>query len=319
MQKFIEKTLKKYLPNLKIGKQGLMPEKLPALYLEIYEFERLDINERPFLVIRVKDRALGFKDFKKHGKALRARVNLPQIWYLQELHFNKVQRMIENAYNFVVEDKQIHLPSVNISIRPESTKVEIEKMELVGMSVNMLIREILRGDISGKNKVELAKLFEITSMAAVRAIRPLLAKGLCTEKKVGVSKYVQFLERFELWTYLKENIKTPVQEFIFTDKTFSEMPLSGLSALSKRSMLTDDEIQTLAFEKKAFKKGLVKIESVLEEFAGSKVELWDRMPILVEDNCINVIDIYLVNKEKTEERVQIELAGLLKKYDLEIG
>ena len=319
MQRDIEETLKKYLPNLKVEKKGLVSKNVPTFYLQIYEFEKFHISERPFLIIHVKDKALGFKDFKKHGKALQARINLPQIWYLKELHFNKIQRMIENAYDFVIEDKQIHLPSVNISIKPKSTKIGIETMKLSGMSVNMLIREILRGDLSDKNKAEIAELFETTRMTTVRAIRPLLAKGLCAEKKIGISKYVQFLERTELWAYLKENIKTPVQKFIFTDKVFNAMPCSGLSALSRRSMLVDDEMQTFAFDKRAFKKGFAEVKPVLEEFAGSKVELWDRVPILVEDNCINVIDIFLVNREKTEERVQIELTRLLKKYDLEIG
>ncbi len=312
MKSIAEKTIKKYLPKLKVEGRSIRPKNVPALYCEIYEFEELNINQRPFLVIRVRDKMLGPRDFKKHGKVLKEKINLPQIWYLKELHFNKVQVMIDNAYNFVIERKQVHLPSVNISIKPEGRKNESRSVKLTGMSVNMIIREILKGDLSGKNKVEIAKLFKTTKMTVGRAIRPLLENELCTEEKIGVSKYIQFLECSDLWAYLKKNIKTPVQESVFIEKIPKTMPLSGISALSKKSMLTDDEIQTFASDKKVFKKGFKGTVSVLQDFASSKVELWDRPPILVKDNCINIIDIFLVNRDEIDERVKIELEKLLK-------
>lgn len=290
---------------------------LPALYQGLYDFEELHIFEQPFLVIKVKDKRLGPKDFKKHSKILKGSLNYPQIWFLKELHFNKVQRMIENELNFVIEDKQVHLPSLNVSIRPEVVKAK-SISHLSGMSVNMLIREILLGDLTGKSKVEIAMLFKTTKMSAGRALRPLLENELCSEKKVGVVKEIQFKNRSELWNYLKKNINSPVKEVFFIDKAPKALPLSGVSALSKKSMLAEDNVLTFATDKKAFKKKMTNTEPVLEELAKARIELWDRSTTLQEDECINVIDTYLVLKEIHDERVQIELSKLLKKQKLEI-
>ena len=318
MKSIAEKTIKKYLPSLRIEGRRVSLKNLPALYRGLYDFEELAIHEKPFLIIKVKDKALGPKDFKKHSKVLRESLDYPQIWYLKELHFNKVQRMIENELNFVIEDKQVHLPAVNVSIKPDAKKTKISVL-LSGLSINMLIREILEGDLSGKSKVEIAELFKTTKMSAGRAIEPLLANDLCEEKKMGVSKKIQFKERSELWAYIRENVSSPVKETVFIDKVPKALPYSGVSALSRQSMLADDEIPTFASDKKAFNKRFTNTEAVLEEFADSKVELWERLPILVGDSCVNVIDTFLVLKEVSDERVQIELEGLLKKHNLDIG
>lgn len=318
MKSIAEKTIKKYLPSLRIEGRQVSLKNLPALYRGLYDFEELNIHEIPFLVIKVKDKALGPKDFKKHSKVLRESLNYPQIWYLKELHFNKVQRMIENELNFVIEDKQVHLPAVNVSIKPDVKKAKTS-FQLLGLSINMLIREILEGDLSGKSKVEIAEIFKTTKMSAGRSLEPLLANDLCEERKTGVSKKIQFKERSVLWTYIRNNISSPVKETIFINKVPKALPFSSISALSRNSMLADDEIPTFASDKKAFIKRFTNTEVVLEEFAASKVELWERQPMLVESNCINVVDAFLVLKDVNDERVQIELAELLKKYNLEIG
>ena len=223
--------------------------------------------------------------------------------------------MIQNELNFIIEDKQVHLPSLNVSIRPETVKVS-SRTQLSGMSVNMLIREILLGDLTGKSKVEIATMFKTTKMSAGRAIEPLLENELCTEIKVGVVKKIEFKERLELWNYLKNNIKTPVKEIIFLDKVPKALPLSGISALSKQSMLADDDLLTFASDKKAFKKKFANTEPVLEDSAKARIELWDRPTTLQDDGCINILDTYLVLKESQDERVQIELSKLLKKQKL---
>lgn len=311
-------TLNKYLPSLEVEYEALKVKNLPPLYKKIYEFNGIKINGKTFLTIEVKDNSLGPREFKKHSNVIKRVIENKQIWYLKELHFNKVQRMIENEFNFIIKDKQIHLPCVNTSIIPESKKVELKK-SLTGLSVNILIREILSGDLENKNKTTIASLFNTTRMSAGRGLEPLIKNELCEEVKVGTAKLIKFKSRSELWLYIRKNVKTPVKEIIFIDEQPQSLPLSGMSALSMKSMLVDNKIKTFSSEKKAFKREFIKTDPVFEEFAASKIELWDREPVLVEDGCINVIDTYLTSKDEEDERVQIELEKLLEENNLEIG
>lgn len=318
MESIDKRTIEKYLPRLKIKGFRIQLKNIPTLYRGFYDFEKLDIHDRPFLLIKVKDKSLGPKDFKKHSKRLKESIDFPQIWYLKELHPHKVHRMIENELNFIVEDKQVHLPSVSISIKVESAKVKVVK-KLSGLSINLLIREILKGDLSGKSKVEIAELFKTSKMTIGRAIEPLLANNLCEENKVGVTKLIHFKIRTELWHYLQKNIKSPIKEEVFLNIIPVALPHSGISALSRQSMLAEDPTPSFSIEKKEFNKKFKNKKLVLEDEAQSKIQLWDRPVILVKDYNINVIDTYLVLKDLADERVQIELEKLLKEYNLKIG
>ena len=318
MKNIAEYTIKKYLPSLNAKGQGIHLENLPPIYRGFYDFEELDIQEKPFLLIKVKDKTLGPKDFKKHGKRFKESCDHPQIWYLKELHPHKIRRMIENELNFIVEDKQVHLPAVNISIKAETAKIKVIK-KLSGLSINLLIREILKGDLTGKSKVEIAKLFKTSKMTIGRAIEPLLENDLGEENRIGVSKRMQFKPRAHLWRYLQQYIESPIKDVVFLGYIPKGLPYSGVSALSKQSMLAEDLIPSFAVDKKEFNKKFKNVTFVLEDDAGSRLELWNRPATLLEQSCINAIDAYLVLKEITDERVKIELERMLSKHHLEVN
>ena len=317
MERIAEKMLNRYLPNLKTKEKRLELKNIPTFFRGIYSFNELFINKEPYLVINVRDKNLGPREFKKHAKILKEKIDYPQIWCLQELHFHKVQRMIQNGLNFIVEGKQVHLPTVSASIKPENLAIKSNKTQLNSLAINMLIREILKGDLSGKNKLALADIFKVSQMTAGRAIEPLLVNNLCYQKKKEVSKFVFFHGKTELWEFFKNKLESPVKEIVYIDKIPKGLPYSGITALSNKTNLADDRVPTYAVSKKTFKKANKNI--VLDDFAVAKIEQWDRCPILIEKGCINPIDIYLINKTEQDERVQIELEKLLRKYSLKIG
>ncbi len=310
-----EKTIKKYLPSLKLRFSKIHLKNLPTVYKGFYDFEEVEIQSQSFLLIKVKSNSLGPKDFKKHSKKLKEIIDIPQVWFLKELHPHKVRRMIENELNFVIENKQVHLPTLNTSIKAEPEKIKFVK-KLSGLSINLIIRELLQGDLSGKSKVDIAKLFKSSKMSIGRAIEPLLVTNLCTENKVGASKYIQFKNRDELWKFLRKSIKSPVKEEIYLKVVPTKMLYSGITALSKLSMLADDPIPTFAVEKKELNRRHKNITLVLEDDAKAKIELWDRPAILQKNGCINVIDIYLILKDSSDDRIQIELDNLLRDSSL---
>lgn len=318
MEDVFESTIRKYLPRLSIKRKPLRLKNLPVVYRGLYDFEELFIYDQPFLLIKVKSKELGPKDFKKHSRTLKASIDHPQVWGLKELHPHKVRRMIENEMNFVVADKQVHLPAVSISIRADAEKVNVIE-KLSGLSVNILIREILKKDVSGKSKAAIAELFKVSNMTAGRALEPLLHNELCEEHRVGVAKEIEFRSRAELWLYVQKQIKTPVKETVYLGFKPKALPYSGISALSQRSMLSDDEIPTFAIDKKKFNEKFRDAELVHKDDAVCKIEIWDRSVTLVEGSVINAVDNHLVLKEDLDERVRIELDKMLKGYGLGVS
>ncbi len=310
--------LNQYLPNLNVEQEKILLKGLPVFIKNKYKFSEIIINKMPYLLVVVKDRDFGPRELKKHMKIINNAIDLQIIWYFKELHFNKVQRMIQNGENFIIENKQVHLPIIGTSLKKQSDK-KIGSEKLNGLAENILIREILKGDVSGKNKRDIAKDFNVTEMTIGRAINRLLANDLCFEEKDNTSKLVNFYSKDELWEFLRERIGSPVKEEIYIEQKPKGLPRSGISALSKLTMLAEDDIPTYAISKKEFKKSYDKEDSVFKEFAKAKVELWNREPILTKKGVINPLDIYLIHKDDEDERVQIELEKLLNENEFEIG
>lgn len=313
-------VIQNLLPSLKVQlKHNGTQFKIPPMYSAIYDFNELMINDHAFLLIKVKDKNLGPREFKKHAVFIHNKVHLPIIWFLENLHFHKTQRMIENGMNFIVANKQIHLPTVNISIKQEKDVIKPIVQKLNGLAINILERQILHGDLSGKNKLEVAGFFHVSPMNINRALGPLLSLGLCEEEKLGVSKLIKFKEKIELWEFFKLKVNGPILQTVFLNIKPSILPFSGISALSQVGMLSDGNIPTFATSKKKCKDLILPHHFVLEEFAQAKLEIWDREPLLDDKKKqrINSLDCYLILKEE-DERVRIELDHLLMREGLKI-
>lgn len=317
MKNEAENTLKKLIPSLKLNIMKISLRNVPLIYQTLYEFDKLEINRQPFLLIKVKDKNLGPKHFKKHSTRLSEIINYPQIWFLYELHSHKVFRMIANEMNFIIENKQVHLPTLNSSIRLESEKVKFTK-KLSGLSINLIIHEILRNDLSGKRKIDLAKIFNSSKMSMGRALEPLLATNLCKERKIGVAKKIQFENREKLWDFVSQNLKSPVCDEVFLKKIPKGLPQSGITALSNLSMLADESIPTFAIDRKDYINKFKTDQVTIEDDAQAKLEIWDRPITHVNDININIIDLFLILNNSPDERLQIELIKLLNKHNLKL-
>ena len=202
-----------YLPGRNVRCRKIELKNIPPVFHGLYDFSALIIDDQSFLEIKVKDKSLGPKDFKKHSKRIRESIDYSQVWYLHSLHPHKVRRMIENELNFIIENKCVHLPILNTSIKSEPERLRIAG-RISGLSMNLIIREILLSDLSGLNKVELAKNFKTSKMTMGRALEPLLMADLCEENKVGIAKFIEFKPRNLLWKYLRKKGRSPVKEVV---------------------------------------------------------------------------------------------------------
>jgi hypothetical protein len=320
MEQVILNNVKKFLPHLAGKEDQLDVNNLPLLYRGLFRFSKVTINQVPYLGINLKDSAIDFgpREFKKHGKFLEEKMGLPVIWSLKEMHPHKVERLIANGVNFIVQGKQVHLPILSISLKNEIKTLKVGGGSISPLGINILIREILKADISGLNKIELAQEFETTKMTMGRVLEPLIVNGLCEEEKIGVSKIIKFKDKNFLWDYIKKNISTPVKSIVYSKRIDKKLPLSGVSALAMKSMLAEDEVRTFVVSKKNFNKHFKVADLTVEGLGVAKLEIWDREPSLVKDGIINPVDLYLVLKNDSDERVQIELEKILKEEKLNL-
>lgn len=319
MKEFPLDTINTYFPNLKANSRPVSSEDLPLFYKGLYSISKILINGNSFLAVVVKNnkKNLGPREFKKHLGVLEERFKLSVIWCLEDLPFLKTQRLIENGFNFIVKNKIVYLPILNTIIKIEKNVVRTKNTKINPLGINILIMQMLEENLDGLNKIELANKFNVTQMTIGRAIETIISNDLCREEKKAVQKIVKFLDKKELWDFFKIKVENPIQEIIYLKKTLKDLPYSGISALAKNSMLSDDEIQTVAISKRMLKT-FSNLERTTEDEATLILEVWNREPLLTEARTINVLDAFLVLKNEQDERVQISLEEWLKKNGFEL-
>jgi hypothetical protein len=319
MKEFPIDTINTYFPNLKVDSRPVSSDELPLFYKSHYSISKLIINKNSFLAVVVKNnkKNLGPRDFKKHLSVLEEKFKLSVIWCLDDLPFLKTQRLIENGFNFIVRNKIVYLPILNSVIKIEKNFVKNKNTKIKSLGINILIMQMLKENLEGLNKVELAKKFNVTPMTIGRAIETLVSNNLCYEEKISVQKIVKFPDKNELWDFFKIRIENPVQEIIYLKKVGNNFPLSGISALAKNSLLSDDEVLTLVISKKMLKT-FSNLERTTEDEAKFILEVWNREPILTEEGTINVLDAFLVLKNEQDERVLIAVEKWLNKNGFEL-
>lgn len=315
----MDQAIHKYLPNLKLRFKKIVLRGLSLSLKSSYSFKGGELGGIPFLFIKVKNENIGTWDIKKHSQIFTQKINLPQIWFFESLHFHMAHTLIKNGINFIVGQTQIHLPDIGISLRNMNEKVQVLNKDLNGLAINILIRQMIKNDLSGFTKAELADIFETTRMSMVRALERILGNNLCHEIKRGVSKIIEFKSKEEIWDFFKKIIPSPIKQEVYFAEDIKGYPDSGITALSQESMLTGEKIKVISVFRKEFNKKFLKKELVLKEFAKTKVEVWDRVPMYIENNRINIIDLYLTLKDEGDERIKIELEKLLSQFELTLG
>ena len=304
----IGKAIHEFLPHIDIKRCEGRIRDIPLLLQQYYRLQKVQINQTLFLVATIKDPNIGPRQIFQHEPVFKKKYNLPIVWLLEGLHYNKVKKLVEKGVNFLVVGMQCHLPALATSLRVQKPKMVLIAHEfLKPLAVNMVIRQILKADLDGLQKQDLAKQLHVNPMAISRAIKELEAFQLIVERKSGRSKIVHFVDRGALWDFLQTHGRSPVVKTIYLGQNIAKLTQAGISALASISLLADDKTPT-AMAYKSEQQNFVAVDA---EEASMRLELWDRKPVLVEKNRINMIDLYLSLQHSTDERVQIELSKVL--------
>lgn len=313
MRASLDEIIHNFQPSLEVSEEREVKERLPIMYRSFYNFKYAVISGVKFLVCYVKDFGLGPRQIKLHSSFLTDNFSLPIIWLFESLDSSKVQRLIENEINFIVKGKYLNLPFFYKSMRFKPQR-KIISLSLTPVAIKMINREIVKGDLSGKNQKEISELISESQTLVGRAAEKIKTIFLAFEKKDGRSKKLFFVERDELISYVKDQYYSPVESTLYINVE-PELALSGDSLLVKETMLVSGELKTFAVGKKNL---FDFVGSVCdEEDAKAKIEVWRWDPNMGNASFeTDPIGFYFSVKSNKDERVQLSLEDYLIKYNL---
>jgi len=295
-------------------------EKVPFLLKKNYEIRTIQIEDLKCVLLIVNDNKLSL--IKKHIELFSKALEFPIIIYIQNITSSGQKYFIDKGISFISKTS-IYLPKLLIYLSDITYKQkQNNKKSLSKLAQQILIYSIVKNcktDIEIQNT---AKRFCVTNMSASRALKELSEQGLFSFHEVGRKKIYALKEDLS-FNQLTSLLKTPkIEEFYIKEKNLSSLKnkyLSSYGALSNYTNITNIQ-KVYAIDKKYFDKQRAKIVIYEEQYDNelSKIELWNHVPILNDDNTIDPISLYMLLMNELDEedtRVVNAMAELKEKIE----
>lgn len=259
-------------------------------------------------------------EYEKQAEILRPLLQAPIVFILSGLPSNTRNRMVQKGIPFIVPGTQAFLPGALVDLRERFPKPSGKGRSSLSPTAQLtLLYHLEREPLSGLPLNSIAEKLHCSAMMLSKVKDELEETSICEVERVGRSMTLKFpASNRALWDLAQDRLTSPVKKtrwVRWTREPGYPALLSGISALSRRTMLADDRLQTYAFGPKM-------LESYLEQGiitgccdsdqATAKMEVWSYEPKLLGDNeAVDPLSLYLSLRYNADERVQQQLEQLI--------
>ncbi len=253
---------------------------------------KLGVNETPASCAKMSDR-------------LSSVLPLPIVFYFSNLKFYERQRYIEKSVFFITERGEVFLPNMILHSKKEKAK---NPSKLSASAQFLLLYHLQKVSLDGLSVSEMSSMIcQYSYVSIAKAVENIETLGLCECKKDSErSKRISFIaESRELWEKSRPYMTTPVKDVKYCEDIPSvRFQYSGISALASYTMISQDEVPTIAvysgrFEKTDFRG--------LNDFDGNvKIEIWRYPEMDTESDVIDRLSLFLSLEGDTDPRVDKE-------------
>ena len=306
-------------------------DKLPLFVKSLYVLYNAELFNQQLILVKYKDEEnFSIKQAKIHLEIIRNTKQKKVVLILDSLTSIMRHRLVAKGINFIVPNKQIYLPELLIQFQENfsSIKPKSGTQKLLPLAQLILLYHLLHKDemIEQYSFKQLAQKFKYTQMAITKAVDNLKQLSLIIVN-VEKEKSIRFtLARTELWHEIeKRNLfVNPVFKSVYVDEIPNNLKLlqSYTSALSEYSDVNPSNQQYLAINKNLFfelekENGLININPNEGKYC---LEVWKYDPVkLIEkietsEPVVDPLSLYLCLRNSSDERIEMALEKLLKKY-----
>ena len=308
---YIEKTLGCHAEAVKFA----IPKKFPMYLKNEYLYNEYLIEGQ--LCLFVKPVKFNLAKYKNHIRKIEEFTDTKVVLKLDSITGYQRKALIDEKIPFVVNDSQIYLPFLAICLTEKYKKIMLP--EKFTPSVQLVFLYLFYNNAE-MTETEISEQLNCTNMSASRAYKMLVDCGLFDYKYKGRKKYIVTKKnKSELLRCAEPFMINPVEKIIYFDKDvdISSHLKSGCYALYEKSMIEFSESdKCYALTKDEYKNidGIIDKEQY-QSVGGTKAEIWSYSPLLLSnDNTVDDISLIMAMKNNTDERIEIEIDKIRRKY-----
>ncbi len=315
--------LKKYIAEIFGIEASIQPwqeqNKLPFFLLETFSFLKMTILNQTYLLLFLKENIeLTPNQIKKTCEQVRQKSDLPYIYVANVISSYARRRLIEQRIPFIIPKNQIFIPDLGIYLSEHFKQQQIHKSLFSPATQVVLIWTLLKEKIEKMTPSELAAALSYSIMTMTRAFNELETEGIGKFIHVGRERYWVFEEsKKDLWEQTKDMLRSPIKarEYmkVWPGMKMPHLPLSGISALSEKTMINSPRLPSYAIGSEEFKKNKPKgfYHSHSDE-ADFELEIWHYDPSLFSvEGKIDPFSLFLSLRESSDERIEAAIEELM--------
>lgn len=281
---------------------------LPLYIVGSYDFKAAIIDTQRCIMLIVKEELAAIPSLKQQIKRIQKVDNVPIVFVLPTVSSYRRKSLIENRIPFLT-DKQVYLPFIGTLLIEQNE--QDKKVEKFMFSTQQLVLLYI---YSRKKKLYMAEATErlpFSAMTMSRAVKQLEAVGLFSITKDGVNKVIEAkYDSFELFEKVKKYFSSPVRTVGYLEKIklTDDMIVAGETALSEKTMLNPDRIETYAVYHKLFDKRNI-MKELVEPDKQIRLEIWEYNPKqfgneVLADSLSVVLSLMNSDDERVEEAIE---------------
>ena len=317
LKKYLKKILNLNVGLYKIEKSEL--KKLPLYIVELYEIVISKLYKRDilFLFFKSENNNITPLQYYKHMKLIEDKFNMPVVIVFESLESYNRKRLIEKQVGFIVIDKIIFIPQLLIYLKDFRDAIDLKKTSLRPADQFLLLFHLQKENLSNKNFKQIAEITNYSPMTITRAFYRLKELNLCEIKGTKSKTIIFEKDKKLLFGKAKKHFINPIKKRLYIEELPKNINLikSGINALSFYSDLSDEDINYYAISYIDFNL-LIKDKkiNVVDKYESNNVlEIWKYPPVLLSNNeYVDVLSLYIIYKDDSDERVQMELENMVK-------
>lgn len=229
-------------------------DRFPLFLRGAYRFSVIELLNTSFLAAAPVEK-VNLATMRKHYRKLMELSGMACAFQMDSISAYTKNKLLEEGIPFVLTGKEVYLPFLGVVLNSETQAEKIPPARLSFISQKLLLTALYH-NVTQMTVTEMAKLLEVSKMSVTRCFDELDAfqLGLIEDNKTAGRYFKWEKSKKELWKLMRPLLRNPVEKELRLDCLPPwPLPLSGLSAVSHFSMLSDNAYPTYAISKKALR------------------------------------------------------------------
>jgi hypothetical protein len=294
---------------------------LPLFLRENYDFQNACLWGKPYLFAfeKEKQESASPGEYENTISLLQPHFQETVVLVLHRLTSYARNRMVRAGVPFVVPGSQAFLPAALMDLRERFGPAPSGKREKLTPAAQCLVLYHLQRQSLEKLPLrEIAEKIGYSPIMLTKVKDELEATGTCQISRIGRSMILEFSAHGrDLWECFQPFLSSPVKKTLWARWNDPQDParVSGLTALSRRTLMADDRLPTYALHAPTFQSNLE--QGIYHGCQGSeeanvRLESWSYNPLLLGDTeMVDPLSLHLSLRNFPDERIQQQLETLI--------